>query len=194
MLKRSLFGLAIIAAAGAQAQLIDFENLPNSDPNFTLQGDSVISGGFKFASTTHVGEMDSVASWGSGMSLYTGSVAIFANYIDDSMLMTKVGGGAFNVTSIGMADVFLAAGPWTVTLIGTRADTSTVTETVNVTTGNVLTNYSLSNMTNIVSMKIDDTANTSMQLDNIATTAVPEPASMAVLGLGVAAVLRRRRR
>ncbi len=193
MLRRSLFGLAIVASVGAQAQLIDFENLPNSDPSFTLHGDNVISGGYQFSSMTHVGQGDAIASWGPSMSLYTGSVAIFANYIDDTPLMTKVGGGSFDVTSIDLADVFLNAGPWTLVLTGTRADTSTVSETINITSGNVLSSYTLSNMTNIVSMKFDDGQDTSMQIDNISVSAVPEPASMAVLGLGIAAMIRRRR-
>lgn len=192
MMKRSLFGLAVIASVGAQAQLIDFENLPNSDPSFTLQGDNVVSGGYQFSSMTHVGQGDAIATWGSSMSMYTGSVAIFANYIDDTPLMTKVGGGAFDVTSIDLADVFLNAGPWTLVLTGTRADTTTVTETVSV-TGNTLSSYTLSNMTNIVSMKFDDGQDTSVQIDNISVSAVPEPASMAVLGLGIAAMIRRRR-
>lgn len=191
-MKRSLIGLAVVASVGAQAQLIDFENLPNSDPSFTLHGDNVISGGYQFSSMTHVGQGDAIASWGPSMSLYTGSVAIFANYIDDTPLMTKVGGGAFNVTSIDLADVFLAPGPWTLVLTGTRADTTTVTETVSV-NGSTLSNYTLSNMTNIVSMKFDDGQDTSVQIDNISVSAVPEPASMAVLSLGIAAMIRRRR-
>lgn len=192
MFKTSLIGLAIVASVGAQAQLIDFENLPNSDPSFTLHGDNVISGGYQFSSMTHVGQGDAIASWGPSMSIYTGSVAIFANYIDDTPLMTKVGGGAFDVTAIDLADVFLNAGPWTLVLTGTRADTSTVTETVSV-NGSTLSSYTLSNMTNIVSMKFDDGQDTSVQIDNISVSAVPEPASMAVLGLGIAAMIRRRR-
>lgn len=193
MLKRSLVGLALVVTVAAQAQVVDFENLPNSDPFFTHQGDIVTSGGYKFAAELNVGAADAIATWGPQMSLYTGSVAIFANYFNDTLLMTQTSGGAFNVTSLDLADVFLNSGPWSLTLTGTRADNSTVSEVVNITSGNTLSTYTLSNMTNIVSMRFDDGLDTSLQIDNINANAVPEPATMAALGLGVAAMIRRRR-
>lgn len=192
MPRRFLVALSLLSAvAASQASIIDFENLPNSDPNYTLHGDTVTSGGFQFASNLYVGAPEAIASWGNpGYGLYTGSVAIFANYGPDYLTMSKVGGGAFDVFSIDMTDVGLFDVGIEVVFTGRRADNSTVTETI-ITTDRLMTTYTLSSMTNIVSMDIND-ANWVVQFDNIAT-AVPEPATLAVLSLGAAALLRRRR-
>lgn len=192
MPRRFLVALSLLlAVAASQASIIDFENLPNSDPNYTLHGDTVTSGGFQFASNLYVGAPEAIASWGNpGYGLYTGSVAIFANYGPDYLTMSKVGGGAFDVFSIDMTDVGLFDVGIEVVFTGRRADNSTVTETI-ITTDRLMTTYTLSSMTNIVSMDIND-ANWVVQFDNIAT-AVPEPATLAVLSLGAAALLRRRR-
>lgn len=192
MPRRFLIALSLLSAvAASQASIIDFENLPNSDPNYTLHGDTVTSGGFQFASNLYVGAPEAIASWGNpGYGLYTGSVAIFANYGPDYLTMSKVGGGAFDVFSIDMTDVGLFDVGIEVVFTGRRADNSTITETI-ITTDRLMTTYTLSSMTNIVSMDIND-ANWVVQFDNIAT-AVPEPATLAVLSLGAAALLRRRR-
>lgn len=177
------------------AQVVDFEDLPNTSPDFTLHGWSVLSGGYMFDSTTQVSNSGAIASWGNpGFGYYTGSVAIFANYAEDVLVMSRADSQAFDVLSIDMADVFLGSTGQTVTLIGTRADTSTVTNTITLSPSGTLTTYALTGMTNIVSMTLDDTAASWFQFDNIVTEAVPEPATMAVMGLGLAAMARRRRK
>lgn len=193
---RALFAAGmVLSAISAMAQVVDFEDLPNGDPNFTLHGFSVLSGGYVFDSTTRVGQGDAIASWGNpGFGFYTGSVAIFANWLEDVIVMSRADSQAFDVLSIDMADVFLGPTGQTVTLIGTRADTSTVTNTITLSPSTALTTYSLTGMTNIVSMSLDDSANSFFQFDNIVTEAVPEPATMAVMGLGLAAMARRRRK
>lgn len=80
------------------------------------------------------------------------------------------------------------------TLIGTRADNSTVTNQFTLSPGQVLTTYNLTGMTNIVSLSLDDGSDSWFQFDNIVTEAVPEPATMTVLGFGLAAMARRRRK
>ncbi len=188
-----LFGLLAVAASlTAHATLIDFENLPNSNPNFTVHGDSVVSNGFRFSSTTAVGDPEAIASWGSGMSLYTGSVAIFANYINDSLRMERVGGGSFDVSTMGLADVFRSATPRDVTLTGTRADTTTVVQTFTLTNGMFMTDYSVG-MTGLVSLLIDDGPDSSLQIDNVFAV-VPEPGTFAVTSLALAGMSRRLRR
>ena len=190
---RGLFGsLAVMASLAAHATLIDFENLPNSNSSFTLHGDSVVSNGFRFSSTTAVGDPEAIASWGSGMSLYTGSVAIFANYINDSLKMERVCGGSFDVTSMGLADVFRSGTPRDVILTGTRADTTTVVHTFTLTNGMFMTDYNVG-MSGLVSLLIDDGPDSSVQIDNVLAV-VPEPATTLGVGVGLAALSRRARR
>lgn len=192
---KTLFALSIAAASVlAHAAIIDFENLPNSDPSYTLHGDTITSGGFQFASVLHGGDAAAIATWGSSEGFYTGSTAIFANFFDDSLDMTMVGGGAFSLTSIDLADVFLGASFDTITFTGTRADLSTVTETIILNDGSSLSTYSLSLMSNVIKININDSTSNDLQIDNLVVDAVPEPATMAVLGLGAAALMRRRRK
>lgn len=192
MSHRLFLALTLLSTVAiSQASIIDFENLPNSDPNYTLHGDHVVSGGFEFDANLYAGNAGAIASWGNpGYGLYTGSVAIFANFGLDYLTMSKVGGGAFDVLSIDMTDVGLFDVGIEVMFTGRRADNSTVTETI-FTTDRLMTTYTLSSMTNIVSMDIND-ASFVVQIDNI-VTAVPEPATLAVLSLGAAALLGRRR-
>jgi hypothetical protein len=179
--------------AGANAAIIDFEDLINNGAQFTYFGDNVNSGGFNFASTLHIGDNSAIASWTNGLpGFYTGSVSLFANYSDDVLRMTQVGGAAFNVTSIDLADVFRGAGGQTVTLIGTRADTSTVTQNFVLGPDNLQT-FAVVGMTNVTSMTLDDGTSSFFQFDNINVSPVPEPATMAVVGIGALALLRRRR-
>ena len=183
--------LATLTGVASQAQVIDFEDVPNADPFFTLHGDTVLSGGFQFASVFEVGLPEAIASWGSSMSLYTGSVAIFANYPNDVLAMTIIGGGAFDVSSIDMADALLNPINQTVTFIGTRADTTTVTNQITLTNSSSLNTYFFSGMTNIVSLTMDDTNDSAFQIDNI-NTAVPEPATLIALSIGMIAMRKRR--
>lgn len=192
---RKLFTIALaVSAVAANASIVDFEDLSNPGPSFTLYGDTVNSGGFTFTSVSHVGDTQAIAAWASDSPFYTGSNAIFANYFDDSLDMVKTGGGTFSVTSIGLADVFIGSTSGVVTFMGTHADSTTVTETVVLADGSFMTSYALSSMTNLVKMNIMDDVSSGVQIDNVNIEAVPEPASMAVLGLGAAALLRRRRK
>ncbi|MGI8924120.1 MAG: hypothetical protein ACR2HJ_08810, partial [Fimbriimonadales bacterium] len=127
-----LMALATLATAtvASNAQVVDFEDLLNNGTTgYTLYGSNVDSGGFNFASTVPHGD-DAIASWTADLpQYYTGSTAIFANYFDDGLLMTKIGGGAFDVFSIDMADVFLNGSGNLVTFTGIHSDLSV---TVNV--------------------------------------------------------------
>ena len=197
MSRMHLLTFACLAAlsVSASAQVIDFEDVPNNGAGgFTLHGDNVTSGGFNFSSVTMVGAGDAIASWTADIGApYTGSVAIFANYGGDSLLMTKVGGGAFDVFGIGVADVFLTATNAQITLVGTLPDFSTVQEQFVLTDGSSMENYNVSSMNGIISMEIiGDSGFQPPQIDNVQV--VPEPGTMVAIGVGLAALVARRRR
>jgi hypothetical protein len=198
MSKMHLLSLASLAAlsVSASAQVIDFEDVANNGVGgFTLHGDVVNSGGYTFASTTLPGATDAIASWTADIgSFYTGSVAIFANYNTDSLMMTQVGGGAFSVTSIGVADVFCQPTNLLITLIGTLPDFSTVQEQFNLTDGSSMQSYAVNSMNGIISMEIiGQDGFQEPQIDNV-VVAVPEPGTFVAVGVGLIALLARRSR
>nr|MBA3726992.1 hypothetical protein [Armatimonadota bacterium] len=146
------------ATVASNAQVVDFEDLLNNGTTgFTLYGDNVDSGGYNFASTDHPGFPDAIASWtADSPSYYTGSTAIFANYFDDGLLMTEIGGGAFDVFSIDMADVFLNGSGMLVTFTGIHSDLSVEINVIALTNGSTLDTYSLTGVTDLIALEILD--------------------------------------
>ncbi|MBA3726602.1 MAG: PEP-CTERM sorting domain-containing protein [Armatimonadetes bacterium] len=193
-----LMALAATIASGtvaANAQVVDFEDLLNNGVGFTLYGDNVDSGGYNFASLLHVGDPQAIASWSdNSFGGYTGSTAIFANYFDDGLMMTEIGGGPFDVFSIDMADVFLQGSGMLVTFTGIHSDLSVDVNVIALTDGSTLDTYALTNMTNLISLEIvdGDLSGNDVQIDNLVV--VPEPGTLAVLTMGVVALALRRRK
>jgi hypothetical protein len=201
MTKVKILVLAVLLGAvpSASAQVVDFEDLANNGAGgFTFQGDNVVSGGFRFASVLQQGNPGAIASWTEDSpDFYTGSVAIFANTGGDSLDMSLVGGGAFDVLSIDACDIFRAAGTaMTVTLTGTRADSSIVSDSFVLVPSNDLTTYAVSGLTDVVSLNLSDDNGGSLwfQFDNVVVNVVPEPATIVALGIGAVALLRRRQK
>ncbi|MFY9233836.1 MAG: PEP-CTERM sorting domain-containing protein [Fimbriimonadaceae bacterium] len=193
-----LAGVLAIGPAAFATHLVNFEDLNNNGTSgYTLYGPSVQSGGYQFDSVFPNGSGAELASWTADIGApYTGSVALFANYNNDEVMMTQIGGGLFNVVSIDVADVFRSAGnSLTILLEGTHADNSTTTVQFNMTDSSNLMTYAVG-LSAVKSVRIYDGNDSSQglnwfQFDNIST--VPEPASMIALGVGALALLRRRR-
>ncbi|MGI8924855.1 MAG: PEP-CTERM sorting domain-containing protein, partial [Fimbriimonadales bacterium] len=103
-------------------------------------------------------------------------------------------GGAFDVFSIDMADVFLNGSGNLVTFTGIHSDLSVTVNVIGLTNGSTLDTYALTGMTDLIALEIldADLVGNALQIDNLTT--VPEPATLAVLALGVAALALRRRR
>ncbi|MBA3725802.1 MAG: PEP-CTERM sorting domain-containing protein [Armatimonadetes bacterium] len=183
------------ATVASNAQIVDFEDLLNNGTSgVTFYGDNVDSGGYNFASLLHAGDEIAIASWTADdpFGYYTGSTAIFANYYDDGLMMTEIGGGPFDVLAIDMADVFLSGTGDLVTFTGIHSDLGVTVNVIPLTDGSTLETYALTGMTDLISLEIIDGVNNDVQIDNLNT--VPEPAAVTGLAVGLVALAFRRRR
>jgi hypothetical protein len=191
MLRAVVVAAALTTVGAAQAFVIDFEDITGADyGSFIAYGDEVQTQGFVFESELYQGFDSAIASWTDETSYYTGSIAIFANYYDDVLKIYQASGDPFSLFSVDLADVYLAQESQTVTFYGTRADSSTVTESFYLADGTSLNTFYFADMTDVVEVEVW-TDSWWYQMDNL--NVVPEPASLAVLGLGALALLRRRR-
>lgn len=193
-------GAATILLPGlSQAAIVNFEDLTNtSSDGFTLYGGSLNSGGYHFESLVHGSDNRALAAWNGGEpNYYTGSNAIFLNFNDDRVRMMRQDNLAFNVASIDLADFERRQQATVVTFIGTHTNGSTTTEAVTLSDSTSMATFALAGMTNLSKLEWDGgafpTVNPQTQFDNIVTTPVPEPATLATLAAGGALIIRRRR-
>jgi PEP-CTERM motif len=188
----SLSLVFLLAAQASQAVVLDFESLATGGTSFNNVADGYTEDGFKFLNLTIPNAADSFGVWQTGSGAHPGSTALFNQWQDAITQLTQVGGGAFDVSSIQLASLNLSPLPNTVTFTGTRADNSTVTQAITMGNPSVLTTYNFAGMNNMVKLEWSQVF-PFHQFDNINLTPVPEPASIAVLGLGALALIRRRR-
>ncbi len=186
-----------VCALPAQAVIVDFEDLTHSSENSNTlyYGAAVDSRGYHFENLTRPADPQALASWKSTATYYIGSVALWLPWGPDDVRMAKLGGGAFTVRSVDLANVFRFNSNFSVTFTGTRADTSTVQETLTVTNPTSLSSYAFSNMADIVKLEWKGGASSSNnpQFDNFDVQAVPEPAVLAGLSFGFVVLGKRKR-
>jgi hypothetical protein len=179
----------VLVSSFAQATVIDFESLYVNDNGATNGFNNYVESGFQFDSLNN----GTLASWHATNTSFIGSTSLFNDQPGNTTQLFKVGGGAFDMTSIDLACVYNDGSVQTVNFVGTRADNSTVNASFNLTNPNTQTTFAFSGMTNIVKLEWNQDA-PYHQFDNVTINgAVPEPASLAVLGLGALALIRRRK-
>lgn len=188
------FSLAFLFAAQAsQAVVLDFESLVTAGTGIRDVADGYTEDGFKFLNLTLPNRADSFGVWQTGNSAFPGSTSLFNPWQDATTQLSQVGGGAFDATTIRLASLNLSPLANTVTFVGTRADSSTITQAITMVNPSIMTTYSFTGMSNIVKLEWVHTF-PFQQFDNINVNPVPEPATIAILGLGALALIRRRRK
>lgn len=187
-----------IGAGSAQAEVITFND--SVVANYTGLN-SYTNDGYTFTTrsgSAYLADANAGSSTPFGGYSYNGTdFAILTGLVT----MTNTARTPFSVSSIDLGN-FNYLYSSTATLTGTRADGTTVSQSFtsainNFTSTTDFTTRTLTNFTNLTSFNIEQTAGAYYAaMDNINVSAVPEPSTWAMLGLGmlfVAGSLRRKK-
>ncbi len=193
---------ALSASAHSASTLIDFNSLVGADKDYYSDfSDEVITKGYRF-------ESQDLVSWQSSSSLYsvdgnyTGSTALFSNYREQPVILSRVDGGKFSLLSMDVANLFgkddspFPQTTSTIVFTGLLSGGGTVTQAYTTTPDDLLHTVSFTGFNNLLSASWVQEGMPFHQFDNVVVTpaAVPEPGTIAALGLGALGLLRRRRR
>ncbi len=162
-----------------------FEQLPPfSDPFVSTQG-------YQFVSSANC--CNFVLSVGAPT---PANGAQFLTYTQFATTMTAVDGSAFSVTSLDTENGQYQSGAHSIVVTGTYANGSQILQTLNV--ADAFQTYALTGFTDLTSLQFSSAGgNGYTSIDNIAATAVPEPATWSLLLLGFVGTgyaLRRKRK
>lgn len=206
----SSVAVLLAGVASAQAVVLDFESLSGipQGMNYIAYSSPVDTEGYTFVTPAQFNTDAEFASWtnladaNTTFSNYTGSVALFSNP-GSPITITKTGGDSFDLLSLDLANVYRQGGGQpieNVLITGNLTAGGTVTQSFLIPNDNALHNVTLAGFTGLSSVVLSspntDLHITYFQIDNVSvqeTQAVPEPSTMAALGLGALAVFRRRR-
>ena len=187
-----------MGAGGAQAEVITFND--STVANHTVLT-SYTESGYAFtlkSGSAYLTDANVGGATASSTLSYNGTDFLI---LSGSVTMTNAAHTPFSVSSIDLGNFYYAY-PSTAMLTGTRADGTTVNQSFtsaidNMSSKSDFTTRTLTNFTNLTSFNIQQTSGIYYAaVDNINVSAVPEPSTWAMLGLGLAFVagsLRRKK-
>ncbi|MGK5070227.1 PEP-CTERM motif protein [compost metagenome] len=191
LLRATAVAAILAAAGGAQAQTttIGFDSLEQPG-YFGSVFNSYSEGGYNFDSSF----LGLLSSAHQDSFAYAGSAGLGATALSTTTL-SRADGAAFSLNSISLADFVSLPGSYDVTFVGHQVGGGTVTQTFTLDGSHNFANYSFSGFSNLLSATWKEGALRTFQVDNLAVSAVPEPATYGMLlgGLGLLAFMRRRK-
>lgn len=181
-----------VHALDAAAVVLDFDSLAHNDAGIADAGYRYEEDGFRLV---NAGDWP-FATYGTLAGDYTGSTALINDNDNGVTLLAKIGGGAFDLASIDLAELALGGSSYNVSFTGATISGGAVNQTFTLDglagAETFLFDPSFTNLTSVVWVN----SAAYHQFDNINTTAaVPEPETYAMMlaGLGLVGVWSRRR-
>jgi hypothetical protein len=189
-----IFGVSL----DSHAALVTFEALSHNDDQIAEHGATYAESGFLFTNTATVessGFDPSFATAGAQLDgMYTGSTALFNDNWEGQTILTRVGGGTFNLNSIDLAELYPADVQFDVAFTGLLANGSTVSKTFTLDGALGAQSFSFgSDFSNLASVSWSQSADFH-QFDNVNATPTPIPAAAWLLGSGIMGLAGIRRR
>jgi hypothetical protein len=189
-----VFGLLVAFSAGqAGATMVDFEDVAVASGSFTNESD-VTSNGFTFNTATNHSHLANNFTGVDNGGTYLG--------IDDAagpnptIMFEGLNGDSFNLRTVDLAEWNTSASATSVELTGFYAAGGTVSETVVFDQVYGAFQTEVLNWAGLSQVQFEGfgPSGNYYAIDNLDLSVVPEPASMTLLGLGLAGVAVRRRR